>query len=351
MSLTNLAEFIVRLLHLPDWVGAWIVAVLVSLIVFGFMMGAVLVLIWLLRKLFGFMQIRWGPMLHGPQGIFQTPADALKIMAKEDLTPVRADKWVFVLAPVVAFVPAYMVYVVMPFGRGNSFIPKDLNIGILYIAAVSSIAVIGLIMAGWASENKYSLLGALRGAAQLVSYEVPMALAFMGPVIMAGSLSMQSIVKVQAGGFWHWHALQPYGVGLLGFLLMVTAALAETNQVPFDLPEAESELVSGFNVEYSGMKFGLFFMGEFANTFTLAAITTTLFLGGWTAPLPFLPDTGWWSLFWFLAKSGFLVCIFMWIRATYPRVRVDQLMEFAWKMLIPIGLFYVLAVAFFAVVV
>jgi len=348
---TTIANYLVNLLHLPGWVSAWFVALMAALVIFGFMMGVVLVLIWLLRKIFGFMQIRLGPMMHGPQGIFQTPADALKLLAKEDVIPDRADKWVFVIAPLVVFVPAYMVYVVIPFGEGSRFIAKDLNIGILYIAAISSMAVIGIIMAGWASENKYSLLGALRGAAQLVSYEVPMVLAFMGPVILAGSLSMQSIVKAQTGGFWHWHFLQPWGLGLLGFLLMITAALAETNQVPFDLPEAESELVAGYNTEYSGMKFGLFFMAEFANTFTLCAITTTLFLGGWHSPFPHFLDGGWWSLLWFLGKSGFLVFVFMWIRATYPRVRVDQLMEFAWKGLIPVGLFYLIAVAFFAVVV
>lgn len=346
--MTQLAKLIVNVCPLPPGAVPWLVAVMAALVLLGWLFFSVLLLIWLLRKIFGFMQIRLGPMLHGPQGIFQTSADALKLLAKEDVIPRRADRWVFVLAPMVTFVPAYMVYVVIPFGKGNSFIAKDLNVGILYIAAVSSIAVIGIIMAGWASDNKYSLLGALRGAAQLLSYEVPMALAFMGPVIMAGSLSMQSLVKAQAGGFWHWHFLQPYGFGILGFLLTVTAALAETNQVPFDLPEAESELVAGFNVEYSGMKFGLFFMAEFANTFTLCAITTTLFLGGWHAPLPFLPESGGWSLVWFLLKSFFLVFVFMWIRATYPRVRIDQLMEYAWKGLIPVGLLYVIIVAFFA---
>ena len=350
-SLTWIAEWIEDLLRLPEWVSAWFVAFIASLILFGFMMGVVLVLIWLLRKIFGFIQIRLGPMMHGYHGIFQTPADALKMLTKEDVAPARSDRWVFLLAPMVVFVPAYMLYVVIPFGEGSRFIAKDLNIGILYLAAVSSIAVIGIIMAGWASENKYSLLGALRGAAQLVSYEVPMALAFIGPVILSGSLSMQSIVKAQDGWFWNWFVFQPWGVGVLGFLLLLVAALAETNQVPFDLPEAESELVAGFNVEYSGMKFGLFFMAEFANTFTLCAIAVTLFWGGWQSPVPGFLDGGWWSPIWFLAKTAVGIFVFMWIRATYPRVRVDQLMEFAWKMLIPIGLFYVIAVAFFAVVV
>lgn len=344
-SLTRFATALLRLLQAPTAFVPWVNAVLVALIVLGFIMVLVLFLIWFLRKFMGWIQVRLGPMRVGFKGMFQTPADAVKLLIKEDVIPAKADRWIFTVAPILVFVPAYMVYVVVPFGEGNSFIPKDLNIGVLYVLGITSIAVIGIILGGWASDNKYSMLGAMRSAAQMVSYEVPMVLAVIGPVLLAGSMSMQELVKAQQGWFWDWNVLRPWGiVGVVGYLIFLIASFAETNHTPFDLPEAESELVAGFNVEYSGMKFAMFFLAEFANTFTVNAIAVTLFWGGWSSPFgPFLAG-GWWSVFWFLAKTSGFVCFFMWVRSTYPRVRVDQLMEFGWKVLIPLGLVYVLLV-------
>jgi NADH-quinone oxidoreductase subunit H len=242
---------------------------------------------------------------------------------KEDIVPAKVDKAVFVVAPIVVFVSALMVYVCIPFGRG--MIVKDLNIGILYILAITTFTVVGLLMAGFGSNNKYSLLGGLRSAAQIVSYEVPLTLSVLGVVMLAQSLSMVTIVTTQAH-FWEWFIFrQP-----VGFLIYLTAAVAEVNRTPFDIPEAEQELVAGYNVEYSGMKFAMFFFAEYANLFTISAVTTTLFLGGWNGP--FLP-----SWIWFLGKTFFVILVIMWFRWTYPRIRVDQLMGFAWKFLLPLA--------------
>jgi NADH-quinone oxidoreductase subunit H len=269
-------------------------------------------------------------------GWLQTLADVFKLLQKEDIIPERADRLVFIVAPFLVFIPAFLVYVVIPFGEGH-LIAADLNIGILYILAVTSIAVVGIIAAGWASDNKYSLLGGLRSAAQLLTYEVPMTLAVIAPILLAGTLSMQGIVAAQkeAGWFWEWYLFSP---AFLSFIVYFISALAETNHTPFDLPEAESELVAGFHVEYSGMKFAMFFLAEFANVFTVCAIATTLFLGGWHSPFPHFMEGGIWSVFWFLLKSGVGVLTFMWLRATLPRIRIDQMMSFGWKFLIPLAL-------------
>jgi len=323
----------------------------VAVVILGFLLFAVLYIIWGLRRVIGFIQSRIGPNRVGPQGIFQTIADALKLLQKEDVIPEGADRWLFTIAPVIVFVPAYLVYVVIPFGDG--LIAKDLNIGIVYISAITSITIIGIIVAGWASNNKWSLLGAFRAAAQLVAYEVPMVLALCVPVVFAGSLSMQGIVQAQSGYTWgfipHWFIFSGWGIPALALLIYLGAGLAEINQTPFDIMEAESELVAGFNVEYSGMKFALFFLAEFAASFTLCAVGATLFFGGWQPPLPFLGGQlhGFAfqivSLFWFLAKCVVGVLVLMWIRATWPRVRVDQLMDFGWKVMIPAGLTVLLA--------
>lgn len=313
-----------------------------------------------LRRIMAFMQARIGPNRVGPQGLLQTPLDALKLLHKEDIIPSGADKWIFTVAPILVFVPAYLVYVVIPFGK--DMVASDLNIGIVYISAVTSIAIIGIVMAGWASNNKWSLLGAFRAAAQLVAYEVPLVLAFCVPVILAGTLSLQSVVTSQDGGVLHWFVFRAWGLGAIAFVLYLAAGLAEANLTPFDIMEAESELVAGFNVEYSGMKFALFFLAEFAATFTLAALAVTLFFGGWHAPFGFLeypilgitvpatshvlghaiPLSVWTAhavqFCWFFAKSCAMVFMLMWIRATLPRVRVDQLMNLAWKFFIPVGL-------------
>jgi NADH-quinone oxidoreductase subunit H len=330
---------------------------LVAAVILGFILFAVLYMIYGLRKVMGFIQARIGPNRVGPQGLLQTVADALKLLQKEDVIPFGADKWLFTVAPIIVFVPAYLVYVVMPFGDG--LIAKDLNIGVIYVSAITSIAVIGIVLAGWASNNKWSLLGAFRAAAQLVAYEVPMILALCIPVVYAGTLSMQGIVRAQSGynvlGFLpNWFILSP--IPFIASIVYLAAALAEINHTPFDIMEAESELVAGFNVEYSGMKFALFFLEEFAASFTISAISVTLFLGGWNPPLHFLgaqfapaagrPATLAWmaiTLFWFLTKTTLLVISLMWIRATWPRVRVDQLMNFGWKVLIPVGLVLLLA--------
>lgn len=336
-------EFIISLAKMLAW----------AVVILGFVMFAVLYMIWGLRRVMGAIQARIGPNRVGPQGLLQTVADALKLVQKEDVVPEGADKWLFTLAPIIVFVPAYMVYVVMPWGKGLS--AQDLNIGIVYVSAITSIAVLGIIVGGWASNNKWSLLGAFRAAAQLVAYEVPMILAICVPIVFAGSLKMQDIVTAQSGYTWgfipHWYIFSGWGIPALAFLIFLTAGLAEINHTPFDIMEAESELVAGFNVEYSGMKFALFFLEEFAASFTIAAIAVTLFFGGWHAPFPFLGEnlSGFAgqivSVFWFLAKSVVMVLGLMWIRSTWPRVRIDQLMNLGWKVMIPLGLFVLMAAA------
>jgi NADH-quinone oxidoreductase subunit H len=287
----------------------------------AFVTVSAMFLIWWERKVSAHMQSRLGPMRVGWHGWLQSIADALKLLQKEDIVPERADRPVHWAAPIVVFVPAFAAYVCIPFGK--RLIPADLNIGLLYILAITSVGVIGIFMAGWGSNNKYSSLGAMRTVAQIVSYEVPLLLAVLGVVLVVGSLSMQSIVNAQAG-LW-FIVLQP-----VAFLIYLTAAVAETNRTPFDIPEAESELVAGYHTEYSGMKFAFFFVAEYTNLFTISAIATTLFLGGWRGPL--LPP-----IVWFLLKSYFVVFLIMWMRWTFPRVRVDQLMGLGWKVLMPLA--------------
>jgi NADH-quinone oxidoreductase subunit H len=308
----------------------------VGVIVFGFLCVVALFLVWWERKISAHIQQRFGPMMTGWHGVLQTVADAVKLLQKEDITPAIADRNVFFWAPVVCFTCAFAAYVVMPFG--DSLIVSDLNIGILYIIAITTFTIISLLMAGWGSNNKYALLGGMRSAAQGVSYEVPLVLSILGVVMVTGSMSMNDIVRAQSdwGGF-HWNVFfQP-----LGFLIYVTAATAEANRTPFDIPEAEQELVAGYNVEYSGMKFAMFFLAEFVNMFTVSAIAVTVFLGGWNGP--FLP-----SWVWFLGKTLFMVFIMMLFRWTYPRLRVDQLMEFSWKVLLPLAFLNIVYVGVFA---
>lgn len=330
---------------------------LVAVVVLMFMMTAVLYLVLKLRWVIARIQSRLGPNRTGPWGIAQTAADALKLFQKEDIIPCGADRWLFTLAPAMVFIPAYLVYVVIPFGRnltaaGNPFAlsPHPLSIGVIYISAISSIGVIGIVVAGWASNNKWSLFGAFRGAAQLIAYEVPIILAVLVPVLITGTLNLNEIVEAQAGGFWNWNILHLTGWPMLpiAFLMLLVAGLAEINITPFDIMEAESELVAGFNTEYSGMKFALFFLAEFAASFTLAAIIVTLFLGGYQPLIPALGGqlTGWAfslvSLGWFMFKCWVIVLGIMWVRSTLPRVRMDQLMNLSWKALIPVGLVNIL---------
>ncbi len=336
ITLTGIIRLVFERLHIPaNWVAPTVMLV-ASVIVLFFILFVVLYLIYGLRKIMGWIQARIGPNRVGPYGLAQTIADALKLLAKEDIMPAMADKWPFIIAPIIVFVPAYMVYLVIPFGKGGSWVAQDLSIGVLYISAILSIPIIGIITAGWASNNKWSLLGSFRAAAQLVSYEVPLALAMIPPVMLAGSMSLQGIVHAQQGV---WFGIFPkwfLATQILGFAIYMMAALAESNLIPFDIMEAESELVAGFNTEYSGMKFALFFLAEFAGMFTVSAIAATLFLGGWLPihpALSFIPP-----VFWFLGKTLVLIFVLMWIRSTLPRVRVDQLMSFGWKVLIPLAL-------------
>ncbi len=321
--------------------------VLIAAIILGFMLVVVLYMVLKLRWVIARIQSRLGPNRTGPWGVLQTVADAIKLFQKEDIIPCGADRWLFTIAPAIVFIPAYLVYVVIPFGEGLT--ARSLNIGVIYISAVSSIGVIGIVVAGWASNNKWSLLGAFRAAAQLIAYEVPIILALSVPVLIVGTLDLNKIVAAQAGGFWNWNLFKGWIMTPIAMLILLIAGLAEVNVTPFDIMEAESELVAGFNTEYSGMKFALFFLAEFAASFTLAAIIVTLFLGGYQPPLPFLGGQlkglafSLISLGWFLVKCWFLVVGIMWIRSTFPRVRMDQLMNLSWKALIPVGLINVLA--------
>jgi len=301
-----------------------------ALIVCNFMGAMVMVMVYLERKISARFQQRMGPTRVGPHGILQLIADTIKLLAKEDILPAAADRIVFLLAPVMIFVTALMSYVVIPWAPG--WVPKDLNIGILYILAVTSMTTLAILMAGWGSNSKWTLLGGMRSAAQLASFEIAMLLAIVPIVMLAGSLSLVSIVQAQEG---YWFILvQP-----VAFLLLLVSSLAETNRVPFDIPEAESELVSGYNTEYSGMKFSFFFFAEYVNMFTASAIMATLFFGGWMGPAgvpaPII----------FFGKILFFIFVFMWIRWTLPRVRIDQLMEFGWKVLVPIGFLNLFATA------
>lgn len=336
MSLTGIIEMVLRLLHIPQSFVQPVVMLASALIILVFILFVVLYLIYGLRKIMGWIQSRIGPNRVGPYGLAQTIADAIKLLSKEDIIPATADRWSFVIAPIIVFVPAYMVYVTIPFGRGSGWVAQDLSVGLLYISAVLSIPVIGIITAGWASNNKWSLLGSYRAAAQIVSYEIPLILAMIPPVMLAGTLSLQSIIEAQSGTWFGFIPRWFIASQIVGFIVYMLATLAEGNLTPFDIMEAESELVAGFNTEYSGMKFALFFLAEFAGMFTMSAVAVVLFFGGWLPVHPslsFIPP-----VIWFLAKTSVLIFVLMWIRSTLPRVRVDQLMGFGWKVLIPIAL-------------
>ncbi|UCH42809.1 MAG: NADH-quinone oxidoreductase subunit NuoH [Dehalococcoidales bacterium] len=306
----------------PDWPGGFLWHWLVfTIIIIVFVLLLVMGYIWLERRGMGRMQARLGPNRLGPFGLLQPVADAVKVLIKEDLVPTNADKVVHLLAPIVAFTPTLMIFAVVPFQNGALL--ADLNIGILYVVAISSVSTVGVFMAGWGSNNKYSLLGAMRNVAAVVSYEIPLVLSIIGVVLIAGSLSLNQIVLAQDIPFI---LLQP-----LGFLLFFIAGCAEINRSPFDLMEADSELVAGFHTEYSGMKFALFYLVEYAEALAIASIITTLFLGGWRGPL--LPP---WL--WFVIKVIIVFFVMVWTRSTLPRVRIDQLMALAWKFLLPLAL-------------
>jgi len=311
----------------------------------------VMYLVLLERKVQAWVQVRLGPMRVGPHGVLQPIADVLKLFIKEDITPVRADKYVFTLAPIIVLVPAIIAFAVIPFGDTVSIFGKpiplriaDLNVGLLYVVAVASIGIYGIILAGWSSNSKYPLLGGLRASAQMISYEVAVTLTFVTVILASGSLSMVDIVAAQkANGVW-FAFVQP-----VALFIYAVGALAETNRSPFDLPEAEQELVAGFHTEYSGMRFALFFLAEYANMIVVSAIATTLFFGGWLRPFPNVAFLGVLDLvptwIWFVVKTFLILYVFLWIRATLPRYRYDQLMRLGWKFLIPLAIANILVTA------
>lgn len=325
-------------------------------VVFGTLLLTVAYMTWIERKVIADIQVRLGPMRVGFHGLLQPVADGIKLMFKEDLIPSHVDRTLFLMAPALSIIPAFIAFAVIPFGDSTTLfgllskpVPlyiTDINVGVLYVFGITSLGVYGIVLAGWSSNNKYSLLGGLRSSAQMISYELSMSLSVVGILILVSSLSLVDIVKAQAGHSW-WLGILPVPNWFLfsqplGFLIYFSCALAETNRAPFDLPEAETELVAGFHSEYSSMKFAMFFMAEYANMITASAVATTLFLGGWLGPIGPSPV-------WFIGKVFLLLFLFIWFRATLPRFRYDQLMTFGWKRLLPLALINTIVTAVLAV--
>jgi NADH-quinone oxidoreductase subunit H len=339
-----------------DW-GIVGIVVLKVVVAFVLLLLSVLFMVYWERKLIADMQNRIGPDRAGPAGILQTLADGTKFFFKEDLHPQRADWAVFVLAPFLSFVPAFLTFSIVPiggdfsdggdgtvsiFGHETYLQVADPPVGILLFLALSSIAVYGVMLAGWSSGSKYPLLGSVRASAQMVSYEAALGLSVCAVVLISGSLSTHDIVAAESGGFLDWNLVV---TGVVPFVLFLVAGTAELNRPPFDLVEAEQELVGGFHTEYSSIRFALFFLAEFMNTVVMSAIIVTLFFGGPTSPLDGVLDGPWWGIGWFVAKVFFFLCIFIWFRATLPRLRYDQLMDLGWKLLIPLSLGWLLLLA------
>jgi NADH-quinone oxidoreductase subunit H len=334
-----------------DLLGFIIILVKV-LVVFAATLLTVLIMIYAERRVSAFIQGRLGPNRVGPQGIFQPLADGIKFLMKEDIIPAGVDKPIFILAPAILLIPALMTFAVIPFGSDIILFGRqiplqvaDVNIGILYVLALTSIGVYGIVLAGWSSNNKYSLLGGLRSSAQLISYELAMGLAVVSIILLSGSLKLNDIVGDQQGHFLSWNVFkQP-----LAFLIFLVAVYAETNRLPFDLSEAEQELVGGYHTEYSSMKFAMFFMAEYANMITAAALTVTIFFGGWDVPFVNEAALGVWgamlSVTSFILKMGFFLFLFIWVRWTFPRFRYDQLMKLGWKVMLPLALFNIFVTA------
>lgn len=337
----------------PDlsWFGhdPWWLVVAKALGVFVFLLVTVLVAILVERKALGRMQMRFGPNRVGPYGLLQSLVDGVKLALKEGLVPAGVDKPIYLLAPIIAVIPAFMAFAVIPmggavsvFGHRTALQLTDLAVAVLYVLAVTSIGVYGIVLAGWASGSTYPLLGGLRSSAQVVSYEIAMALSFAAVFLHAGTMSTSEIVAAQRGT-WYLFLLLP------SFLIYVTAMVGETNRAPFDLPEAEGELVGGFHTEYSSLKFAMFMLAEYVNMTTVSALATTIFLGGWQAPWPVSvwdgANSGWVTLIWFTAKVWIFLFAFIWLRATLPRLRYDQFMALGWKLLIPVSLAWIMTVA------
>jgi NADH-quinone oxidoreductase subunit H len=338
---------------LPIWLYI-LASVIKSAILLFVLLTAVAYTVWLERKVVGHMQNRWGPTRVGPFGLLQPAADGIKFLFKEDLTPPHVYKPLYIAAPLIAVIFALTSISVIPFGNsvtiGGYSIPfqvTDVNTGLLLILGVTSIGVYGVALAGWSSNNKYSLLGGLRASAQMVSYEISLGLSLVGVLIMSGSFSLRTIVESQQGHFWgfipRWNI---FAGQFIGFFCYLIAAYAETNRIPFDLPEAETELVAGYHTEYSAMKFAMFFMAEYANMITVACLATLMFFGGWNGPLfgpRILQDVL--PLFWFGAKVFGFLFLYIWVRGTLPRFRYDQLMAFGWKFLLPLSILNLIATA------
>ena len=326
----------------------WLV-LLKAVVVLVIMLVLTLFNIWFERRIVSFMQMRVGPNRVGPIGIGQSLMDALKLVFKEEVIPKAADRPVYILAPIISVFCAVFAFAVIPmgpevsiFGHQTMLQVADLPVGTLFVVAIASIGIYGIVLAGWASGSTYALLGGIRSSAQMIAYEIPMGLSFVAVFLYAGTMSTSQIVNAQER-FWYAILLLP------SFLIYVTAMVGETNRAPFDLPEAESELVGGFHTEYSSMKFAAFFLAEYINMFTVSAVATTLFLGGWRAPWPLSlwdgANQGWLPLLWFMAKVLFFIFIFIWLRGTLPRFRYDQFMQFGWKFLIPVSIGWIMVVA------
>jgi len=327
----------------------WWVVIVKAVMVFAFLVVYTLFNIWFERRLVARMQHRVGPNVHGPFGLLQSLADGVKLALKEDLTVKAADKLVYVLAPILATIPAFMAWAVIPFGPEASLFGTmtplqltDLPVAVLFILAITSIGVYGIVLAGWSSGSIYALLGGLRSSAQMISYEVAMGLSLVAVFMYSGSMSTSEIVSAQTE-MWYFIPLFP------SFVIYMISMVGETNRAPFDLPEAEGELVGGFHTEYSSLKFALFFLAEYVNMVTVSAVATTMFLGGWRAPFGIShiwegANSGWWPVLWFFGKTLGFICVFVWLRGTLPRMRYDQFMRFGWKVLIPISLAWIVCV-------
>ena len=324
-------------------IDTFLIPLLKIVVVLNATLVGVTYMVLLERKVIAWAQSRLGPMRVGPYGVLQPVADAIKLMLKEDITPVKADKWVFTAAPIIVMVPALITFAVIPFGpvvnlfgRQVPLYITDVNVGLLYIVSVASIGVYGIILGGWASNSKFPLLASLRASAQLISYEVAVTMTLVSMIMTAGTLSMVKIVESQYNAHLWFIFVQP-----VAFVLFFIGGLAETNRAPFDMAEAEQELTGGFHTEYSGMRFALFFLAEYANMIVVSSVATTLFLGGWLRPFPNVAALSFLGLIpgwcWFLAKTFVFLYIFLWVRATLPRYRYDQLMRLGWKMLIPLA--------------
>src|SRR5471030_2394968 len=322
-----------------NWLGQALVILAECLLVTGPLLLAVAYMTYADRKIWGAIQLRRGPNVVGPFGLLQPLAYGLKLMLKETIIPSSANLVLFLIALLITFVTALIAWAVVPFDDG--LVIADINVGILYLFAISSLGVYGIIIAGWASNSKYAFLGALRSAAQMVSYEVSIGFVLVSILLCAGSLNLSKVVLAQSGGFWHWYFLPLLPM----FVIYFVSSLAETNRTPFDLPMSEAELVQGFQTEYSSMPFALFFLGEYANMILLSALGAILFLGGWMSPIPYKPFTMVPGLVWFALKIAFLLFVFSWSEGTLPRYRYDQLMRLGWKVFLPVSLGWVVLTA------